>query len=374
MTPTTKRYFPVGGPVAPEDVVDREAFMETMAKRLVDGQSILLPGPRRIGKTTLTYEVLRRLRAEGYYTALVDVFAVATKRDLAEKMADALLENRSGVKRTVRRLRELARGVVRGAEIKADLRGLELALTFGQDVSDDELLEQVLDLPEVLAQRDQKRVIVAFDEFQDIAKLGGNELFKKLRSHFQCHENVSYLFLGSHAGMLRELFSQGRQAFYRFAIPLEVPPVPVEAWREYIQRKFAARDIEAPAESVERLIGLTGGHPQDTMIVSGEVYYALLELGLRSVTPEAVTLGYERAMEELANVFNETWDTLSSQRQAQAVVKRLVSGERPYAGGGHSNEVARALDLLIEMGLIEKIGRGEYRFMEPMFAEHVRRL
>ena len=37
------------------------------------------------------------------------------------------------------------------------------------------------------------------------------------------------------------------------------------------------------------------------------------------------------------------------------------------------NEIKRAVDYLIEKGVVEKYGRGSYGFVEPLFREYVRR-
>src|SRR5256885_8658280 len=58
-------HFPVGGPVPSSDLVGRETYIRRIAERLEDGQHVLLAGPRRIGKTSLILEVLRRLRRRG---------------------------------------------------------------------------------------------------------------------------------------------------------------------------------------------------------------------------------------------------------------------------------------------------------------------
>lgn len=66
--------------------------------RLADGQSVMLSGPRRIGKTSIAYEVIRRLKQKGFYTASVDFFRISDRRELAVSLIDACLENRTGIR------------------------------------------------------------------------------------------------------------------------------------------------------------------------------------------------------------------------------------------------------------------------------------
>ena len=79
--------FPVGGPVPAEDVVDRAEFIEQVVTRLLDRHSVVLSAPRRLGKSSVAYEILRLLREEeDCYTAAGDLSTVSTVRDLAERL------------------------------------------------------------------------------------------------------------------------------------------------------------------------------------------------------------------------------------------------------------------------------------------------
>src|SRR5260221_237498 len=67
--PLPAAYFPLGGPVPAADLVGREGYIRRAAARLGDGNHILIAGPRRIGKTSVMLEILRRLRRKGIHTA-----------------------------------------------------------------------------------------------------------------------------------------------------------------------------------------------------------------------------------------------------------------------------------------------------------------
>src|SRR5256886_11532453 len=86
-------YFPVGGPVPAADLVGREAYLRRLIERLEDGQHVLISGPRRIGKTSIIVEALRRIRRRGGHTAYVDCLGATDIRGLGERLADAVLMN-----------------------------------------------------------------------------------------------------------------------------------------------------------------------------------------------------------------------------------------------------------------------------------------
>src|SRR2546426_8045582 len=104
-------YFPVGGPVPAADLVGRETYLRRLTERLEDGQHVLISGPRRIGKTSIILEALRRLRRRGAHTAYVDCLGATDIRGLGERLADAILQNLSGDGRGFERAQAIAAGV-----------------------------------------------------------------------------------------------------------------------------------------------------------------------------------------------------------------------------------------------------------------------
>ena len=61
---------------------DRERELDVLKARVRDGTHTLLTAQRRIGKTSLVRELLRRLRTEGHFeTVFVDLEDVATAAD-----------------------------------------------------------------------------------------------------------------------------------------------------------------------------------------------------------------------------------------------------------------------------------------------------
>lgn len=376
MNQPAKPMFPVGSPVGPEDVVDREEYIAQAQVRLLDGKHLCVIGPRRVGKTTVVNELLRRLQEQGTLVALVDLFKVASVREFAESYANACLKNESGLDKTIRALQEVAGQVAPRLKYRIEQAEIELALALSRrDADDYTLLSQALDLGETIATRRGRRLVMALDEFQDVSKLDGAELLKRLRAHFQAHRQVSYIFLGSQQTWMREIFGQQEnQPFYRFAVDYPIPDVPRVAWIDYICRKFGERGINVTAELAELVLGYSGGHPMDTMLLCSELYFALLELGSTEPTPTLVKLANERCMALLSRVFDEVWQTLGARRNVQLVAKRLAQGELLYAGGKLPVETFRALSHLLKAGVVVRVRPGNYRFVEPMFAEYVRRL
>jgi len=367
------RLFPLGGPVSEKDIVDREDFLVSLEIRLIEGQSIMLAGPRRIGKTSLALEVLRRLKAKGSYIAFIDLFRYNTKKELSLAIIDACLENRSGISKTTAVLKDGLKRITGAARITAKVQDLELEIgSPSEGKSVDELFNYALRLPEILYQKDKKQIVVVFDEFQEIMRIAGEDTLKVMRSYFQMQEGVSYLFLGSKEGMMNTIFGDKRQAFYRFATILPIPPIPTEAWKEYLSSKFAEKRIVVSDDAILEILELTGGHPQDTMLLCSEVYYALIEAGQTTLTLEFVRMGFTRAILTLSPVFDELLDELGKIPSVRHVLIGIAKGLRIYSGlNVNPNEIKRAVDTLVSRAIVEKTSRGNYAFVEPMLKHYL---
>lgn len=371
--PTT--IFPFGRPAGPEDIVDREDFLREVCQRLWDGHSVMLASPRRTGKSSVAGEVLRRLRARGAYTASVDLFHVTGVEEFGVKLLRSVLENRTGPhQRALRALRGL-REWLGSAEVRARLHDLELGFSVMMEKPEpEEVLETAIHWAEQLAARDGRRMVVLLDEFQEVDRLGGDALFKRLRAHFQQQRHAVYLFLGSQTTLMHTIFADRRHAFYRFALPLELPPIPDEAWADYIARRLGEHGLSITSPALQELLDHTGGHPYCVMAVAYHAYLNARLRGATDITADTVLWAFEETLEHLDEFYAVQWAEIRRVQHADAVLRALVEGEPPYRLPLHPAVVSKAIRYLQRVSVVVKgDGRGAYRLVEPMFGEWIRR-
>ncbi len=358
----------------------RERYIAAAVERLLDGQNLLVAGPRRIGKTSVLFEVLRRLRKKGAYTAYVDCLGATSLRGLGERLVDALLANQTGLARSFEHAKALAAGAKLTARVRYE--HIELAIELAREQNEMRFFEGALELSQALAAKTKRRVVVTFDEFQACARLHAR-IFDVMRARFQGHRAVAYAFLGSEAGVLDALFTTKSEPFYRFAVAHDLADpaghrfgIDPEDWQLYIRKKFGARGLTIAEAVIDELLDHTGGHPQDTMQVCAELYYFMRDAHVRTVTSQLLGLAYEHALRELERAFALTWADLGRQKYQQVVAKRVARAAVLFASTPDVPrvEVLRAVDAMRARGLALRVGRGRYEFVEPMFAEYVRRL
>lgn len=369
--------FPVRAPLDPEDVVDREGFLDELVHRLLEVESVLVAGPRRTGKTVAVDEALRRLRQRHRaYVAEVDLFYCASARELASKLIAACLANRDGhLAQLAGSIERTLGGLLRHADFSAKFQGLELHwLAAAGEASDAELLDRALELPERLAERDGRLSVVFLDEFERVEQLGGEDLLRRMRAAFQRQRHTSHVFAGSRPSTLRALFAEPRRAFYRFATPLSLPAIPPEAWVAYATRKFAGRRLGLAPAAVERIIERTGGHPWGMVRVLSAAYHLAVQTQASDVDLDLAHAAHLRVLEDEADLFAVELDGLDDVPLARVVLERVARDEPVYggrSGDAHPERVRRALRALVERCILRRTGRGRYAFEEPLLRQHL---
>ena len=122
-----------------------------------------------------------------------------------------------------------------------------------------------------LYERTGKRTLVAFDEFQALLSVdtGIDGLF---RSRIQRHgDAASYVFAGSHPGLMAQLFGAHERPFFGQARSLRLDPLANADIVEHVGERFAATGKEV-GQPIEPLLELAAGHPQRAMLLAHHLW------------------------------------------------------------------------------------------------------
>src|SRR6201994_1784903 len=114
--------FPTDVPIPATQMIGRRDDIGEGAHGLMGATNLILPGPRRTGKTSGCQAALNRAQRRGCYTAALDLFRIADAAELAEALALAVIANRSATHRIVRRARELGRAALGASQAAAVLK------------------------------------------------------------------------------------------------------------------------------------------------------------------------------------------------------------------------------------------------------------
>jgi len=360
--------------VPADELVGREGVVSEIHRELTGGRSVLLTAPRREGKSSIAREVLRRLAEDDLYlTASLDFFRVTTKRQCADELVRQILEGSTSLASRLKRLVGATAERITGFEPHLKLAEIEFGFRLHpQEADEEEAFRNALQLPQKLAEKEDRRVVVLMDEFQEAGKNLGQDAYRVMRSYFQEQPRVKHLFAGSQQSLMRALFGRSNAALLRYALEVPLRPVPGDAWVDYIVRKFNSIGVSCSRIMAAELVRATGGHPADTMALCAHLTSVLREQSGDQVTPELVVAAVDRTRRSLRLIFDEIWSELGEAAHARLVAQRVAFG-RPMHSGLHSQQAARALAFLADKGLIART-EGRWAFREPLFERYVQDL
>ncbi|HET6869931.1 MAG TPA: hypothetical protein VFH80_28720 [Solirubrobacteraceae bacterium] len=358
-----------------------------MATAVINGTNLIMAGPRRTGKTSVCEAALGRAERSGCYTAKLDLFRISDTAELAEALAVAVIANRSAVRRIVRRARELGRAALSAAQAAAVIKlrgelgdGVELAVTPGWAAEDPlRAFDLALDLPERTARADGRRLVLFFDEFQELASerrpYGDPDMVtKRMRAAFQRSPSVSFLFAGSLEHVMRDLFAPTHRAFSGFGSFYRLHPIAREDWAQGLLERFAADDSTIESPALERIVELGAGHPRATMRIAQQTHLVSVLLDRREIDLDLVQLGYEAALESDLPTMEQTVEHIRRlHKNALQVARALARGE-PAPRQLSPAIRDRVLKLLLRAGTVEHVARGDWRIVDPLFETYLRGL
>ena len=367
-----------------EAFTDRQSELAALEADLRNGQNVALIAPRRYGKSSLVRRATQNLVAEGVLVAEVDLMKTPTKEKLASVLARSI--HRDLTKGVVTRAKEHAReqlklfaGLRIAPVITVNPEDASYSFSFSfsaahAEADIDATLERLFELPAQLAAEQKRRVVVYFDEFQEITTIDP-KLPTLMRAVFQEQPEVAHVYAGSRRDMMQRLFSDRNEPFYRSAKVMEIGLIPPALFKAFVKDRFDATDRGIAAVVLDDLLALTLGHPYGTQ----ELAYALWEEvpeGFTALAPdlEAALAAVLRA--ENAH-FTLLWEKIS---RAQRLVLQALATEpgrvqaTPYReahGLPGASTVQRATESLAHDELIARRADGAYAIIEPFLGEWV---
>ena len=331
--------FVFGKAVSGENFADRERELKELALDLKSGQNVLIYSPRRYGKTSLISEVLAKLRKERLLTVYVDLFAATSKKKFADIYASALASGtETKLEAMIRTLRDLL-GVMPKVALRSDKLPVEVAVELGLRRADvDVVLEKLYDAPQHIAKRREKQVVVVFDEFQEIAKLDGEDIERSMRTKIQHHDKVAYAFMGSKKHLLKQIFGSRARPFYKAAKNYPLGGIPLKQFEKFILRKFEATGFKVEGAALAKILEVTDGHPYYTQQLCHELWNQnLSRMKIRSGDIDAAL---ELVLQLNAGEYSQIWDSLPAQQKA--VLLAVASGDEQV----YSSEFIERHDLV----------------------------
>ena len=355
-----KKSFIYGVAVEGNNFTDREKETRRLKQDFENGQNVILVSPRRMGKTSLVRKV-QTLVDKNIVTVYMDIYDCRNEYEFYNKFAAELLKQTAGKAEAILK------------NIKEFLIRLSPTISFGPDPNNELSLslgitpknyspEEILQLPERMAEKLGKHIVVCIDEFQQIGEFPDSlKVQKKMRGIWQLQSNASYCLFGSKKHLLANLFQSKKMPFYQFGDILFLQPISIEDWIPFIRQKFDEKNMSISDTIIKKICSTVQSQSSYVQQLAWNV--------MLNTTKKADETALETAMEDLLNqnslLFLQQIESLTAYQMnflkavAKGVHTDFTSKEvlSSYDLGSKSN-VSRIKAVLTQKELIEKTPNG----------------
>lgn len=262
--------FLVSGYESPEYFCDRKMETEDLMETLHNGRNITLSSPRRLGKTGLIKHVFHFIRLEDPKAAVIyiDLYSTESLYDFTQTFASAVLgqldSNPVKAMKKIVNMFKSFRPNLTADQVTGQLKiGLDIA--SGTETS---TLEQVFKY----LKQSGKNCYIAFDEFQQIACYPEKNVEAILRSYIQDLHNVHFIFSGSRAHMLGEMFLSPKRPFYQSTSEKTIGVIDEQAYFAFADGFFRAQGRTLPIEVFHYIYSLYEGYTWYIQMILNRLY------------------------------------------------------------------------------------------------------
>lgn len=230
--------------------------------------------------------------------------------------------------------------------------------------------DEVLDLAEKIASKKGLKIMVCIDEFQNIAEFADPDYFqKKLRSHWQKHQQVGYCLYGSKRHMMLEVFTNSSKPFYKFGNIMFLNKISTPCLVEFFKNRFAETDKEITDDACHMIATLVDNHPYYAQQLAQQSWLRTHDV----CSCEIVAAAHKALVEQLSLLFVTITETLTTQQLNY--LRALVAGESAISSTEvmtryhitSATSVARSKAALIKSDILDNIA-GKIYFQDPIYA------
>lgn len=291
----------IGKPQPPDELVDRKREVEEMVKNLSNPRlnyCYAVIGYRRIGKSSILLKVQAELSKKGIIAVYFDVkenmsdpeffldqFSKAvlaecrTYLTLRESIKSKAKDLGNAVRQQIVKAVASVKGM--GAEFTINADGtwsvmpkIEFGDQRGRDYAGP--FKAVFGMPNELASKLGRRMVIILDEFQDMTALaqfrGLKNVLDQFRGVLQTRKNVCYVISESRVHMLEALLRDRTSPFYMHFKEMQVRELDENSAEVLFLKILRSRGIPTrhPSVAAKEAVKLVGGNPFYIMILAEE--------------------------------------------------------------------------------------------------------
>lgn len=364
--------FITTGKIPAKYFCDRKEESKRLIREVTNGNNLVLISSRRMGKTGLILHCYEDSEIQHRYeTFYFDILQTSSLKEFIYLFGREIF-NRL-VPLGLRRLKQFASTLhsIAGSFGFDAISGMPtFNLQLGDIVNPELTLEEIFKF----ISESETRCIIAIDEFQQICNYNEKNVEAILRTHIQQVDNANFIFAGSEAHLLRQMFTESARPFYNNASIMELHPIEITEYSRFAQILFEEADKQIDYDSIKFVYDVMEGNTFYLQKTFNIAFSRTDKDGcctvqiVRDALYEILT-SFEMLYKEILSGINESQKQLLIAIASEGIAKGVTSSNfiKSHALASASS-VQVSLRRLKERGMITRKG-SEYKIQDPMLRQ-----
>jgi AAA+ ATPase superfamily predicted ATPase len=345
--------FVLTGYYSAEYFCDREKETDLLISHSINGVNTTLLSVRRMGKTGLLKHTIAQLQQKkkgiGIY---IDIFDTENLRDFTNRLISSILEafpEKDPLWKKIMDFIKQLRPVISYDELSG-----KPSITF--DYVQAKQYETSLDQIFKFLDKQNKNIVLAIDEFQQVTNYPEKNIESILRTQIQQLKQVRFIFSGSSPHLLNQMFYQVKRPFFASTQSVELHEINENVYKTFITVKFQKYKRKIDNESLSFIADFTRLHTFYTQALCNKIFSG----GEKKINLKICQKSAYELLKQNESVYYQYRNLLTANQWA--MLKAIAIEVKLYTPNskniiqkhklGSSSLVKRSLDALLEKEMV----------------------
>ncbi len=338
-------------------------------------QNVLLFSHRRFGKSSLIRQAFLEIQKKklNIGTMHVELYGTISEKDFIARTFQNLNQLESNVDRLLKTVGTALRNIKLNLSIDPATGAASISPSLGA-VDEKSLLEELMNILQKHSLK--QKLVIAFDEFQEVADYSEEGFEKRLRSFIQQHANICYIFAGSQRHLITEMFNSTKRAFYKLADSFPLNKIETQHYIPWIQNLFRKKGMALNAELIVEIIERFENHP---MYIQNFLFHLWDKPGEIELSVDDIDKIERSIIEKSSLEYSMLWETLSINQKKTLKLILLNDGANLFSADALASVnlktgslVTKALSSLVNKEIIVKDEK--YMIQDVVFKKWLKKI
>ena len=342
---------------------DRKQETAQLISNVKNGINTTLISIRRMGKTGLIHHAFHSLAKDKKVTCIyIDIYATQNLSEFTNQLASIILKTFPKSKRIGKEFLKMIKNFAPVFSYDP-LTGMpNVSLSFSQSNQPQHSLVSLF----AFLEKQDKKIVIAFDEFQQITEYPEQNVEHILRTLIQPLKNCAFIFSGSQKHILLDMFSSAKRPFFSSTQFLFLNKIEFKEYSKFIKKIVTKYQKTIQNDAVAFILNWTKRHTYYTQALCNKVYAKNTD----EITLETVYNSCDELLKEQEMIFYQYRNLLT---KLQWKLLKAIAKEDKVSQPtgiqfiskyqlGNASSVRRSLLSLIEKEMVYEINTKEETF------------